>query len=123
MKPDLLGAYRIPYAYRIPEYGSADSAEQFEFICKYSPYHNVDVDAEYPSVMFITGDSDTRVAPLHARKMTALLQAQKGHESPILLLYDTEMGHSGGRRISKSIQELTDENSFLFKQPGKNSIP
>ena len=104
--------------YWVPEYGSAEDPEQFEFIYKYSPYHNVDNSAKYPSVMFITGDSDTRVAPLHARKMTALLQAKKGSESPVLLLYDTEMGHSGGRPVSKSIQELTDENSFLFRQLG-----
>jgi len=104
--------------YWVSEYGSADNRDHFDFIYKYSPYHNVKTDAGYPSVMFVTGDSDTRVAPLHARKMTALLQALKGSESPVLLLYDTEMGHSGGMPVSKAIVEKVDENSFLFWQLG-----
>jgi len=102
----------------VPEYGSADNPEQFDFIYKYSPYHNVDEKADYPSVMFITGDSDTRVAPLHARKMTALLQAKKGEKSQVLLLYDTQMGHSGGMPVNKAIRDMVDENSFLFEQLG-----
>ncbi|PKK84352.1 MAG: S9 family peptidase [candidate division Zixibacteria bacterium HGW-Zixibacteria-1] len=104
--------------YWVSEYGTADSSGQFDFIYKYSPYHNVDEKSKYPSVMFITGDSDTRVAPLHARKMTALLQAKKGAESPILLLYDTKMGHSGGQPVSKWVKESTDEDSFLYWQLG-----
>src|SRR5262249_6931378 len=59
----------------VPEYGSSEDAKQFEYIYKYSPYHHIDKGAKYPAVMFVTGDSDTRVDPLHARKMTALMQA------------------------------------------------
>jgi hypothetical protein len=50
--------------------------------------------------------------------MTALLQAKKGAESPILLLYDTKMGHSGGQPVSKWVMESTDEDSFLYWQLG-----
>ena len=57
------------------EYGSAENEKQFSYLNKYSPYQNVKPRADYPAVMFFTGDSDTRVDPLHARKMTALLQA------------------------------------------------
>jgi prolyl oligopeptidase len=102
--------------YWVPEYGSAENPEQFPYIYAYSPYQNVKKGEKYPAVLFITGDGDTRVAPLHARKMTALLQASTGSDRPILLLYDTKSGHSGGRPINKQIEENTDELSFLFWQ-------
>jgi prolyl oligopeptidase len=71
---------------------------------------------KYPATLFVSGDGDTRVAPLHARKMAALLQATPGIEKPILLLYDTKSGHSGGRPVNKIIEEQTDILSFLFWQ-------
>lgn len=73
---------------------------------------------EYPAVLFITGDADTRVAPLHARKMTALLQSVTGSDKPVLLFYDTKSGHSGGRPVSKQIEYETDKMLFLFWQLG-----
>ena len=73
---------------------------------------------KYPAVLFLTGDSDTRVAPLHARKMTALLQAENGSDKPILLHYDTDAGHSGGAPVSKQIENATRELSFLMWQLG-----
>jgi prolyl oligopeptidase len=72
----------------------------------------------YPSVLFVTGDGDTRVAPLHARKMTARLQAATPTGRPILLLYDTKSGHSGGLPIKKIVEENTDILSYLFWQLG-----
>lgn len=102
----------------VSEYGSADDPEQFDYIRAYSPYHNVVRGANYPAVLFITGDADTRVDPLHARKMTALLQSETGSDSPVLLLYDTKSGHSGGLPLSKQIEVETDKISFLFWQIG-----
>jgi prolyl oligopeptidase len=102
----------------VPEYGSAEDPKQFEYLFRYSPYHNVRSGLNYPAVLFITGDSDTRVAPLHARKMAALLQATTGSERPVLLHYDTKAGHSAGLPVSKVIEDLTDELSFLFWQLG-----
>jgi prolyl oligopeptidase len=107
--------------YWVPEYGSSDNPKQFEYLYKYSPYANVKAGAKYPAMLFITGDGDTRVAPLHARKMTARLQAATGSDRPILLLYDTKSGHSGGRPISKLIDENRDVLSFLFWQLGVSS--
>ncbi len=98
----------------VPEYGSSDDPRQFKYIYAYSPYHHVKAGAKYPSVMFITGDSDTRVAPLHARKMAALMQASTGSDNPILLHYDTKAGHSGGTPVTKSIVDMADELSFLL---------
>jgi len=102
----------------IPEYGSSDDAEQFKYLFAYSPYHNVKPRTKYPATLFVTGDSDTRVAPLHARKMAALLQAATGSDRPVLLLYDTTSGHSGGRPLTKTIDEQTDELSFVLWQLG-----
>jgi prolyl oligopeptidase len=73
---------------------------------------------KYPPVLFITGDSDTRVAPLHARKMAAEMQAAHGGDTPILLLYDTKLGHSEGRPVSKIIEEDTQVLAFLLWQVG-----
>ena len=102
----------------VPEYGSSEDAEQFKYIYEYSPYHHVKKGARYPAVFFTTGDGDTRVAPLHARKMTALMQASTGSDRPILLHYDTKAGHSGGLPVTKQIDDSTEELSFLFWQLG-----
>jgi prolyl oligopeptidase len=102
----------------VAEYGSSEDAAQFKYLLTYSPYQNVKDGVKYPSVLFITGDGDTRVAPLHARKMAARLQAANGSDRPILLLYDTKSGHSGGRPRNKEIEERTDILSFLYSQLG-----
>jgi prolyl oligopeptidase len=116
---DMIRYHRFLVArFWIPEYGSSEDPEQFGFLHAYSPYHNVKKGTDYPAVMFVTGDFDTRVAPLHARKMTALMQAAQGGMRPILLHYDTKAGHSGGTPTSKQIEEATDDFCFLFQQLG-----
>jgi prolyl oligopeptidase len=100
----------------VSEYGSADDPAQFKYLYAYSPYHHVKPGTKYPAVLFVTGDGDTRVAPLHARKMTALLQAATGSDRPVLLRYDTETGHSRGVSITKTIDEATDSLGFLYWQ-------
>jgi prolyl oligopeptidase len=104
--------------YWVPEYGSSDRPDQFRWLYAYSPYHHVESGRKYPAVLFITGDGDTRVAPLHARKMAARLQAASASGLPVLLLYDTKSGHSGGRPRGKAIEEQTEYLSFLFWQLG-----
>ena len=104
--------------YWVSEYGSAENLEQFPYLYAYSPYHRVVDGTKYPSALFVTGDGDTRVAPLHARKMAARLQSATGSDRPILLLYDTKSGHSGGRPVNKVIEENTDILSYLFWQLG-----
>jgi prolyl oligopeptidase len=101
----------------VPEYGSSEDKTGFEVLRAYSPYQNVKPGTKYPSVLFVTGDSDTRVDPLHARKMTALVQA-RSTGGPTLLLYDTKSGHSAGKPVSKDVEELTDQLSFLFWRLG-----
>jgi prolyl oligopeptidase len=106
----------------IPEYGSADDAKQFEWLYAYSPYHHVKAGQEYPAVLFMTGDTDTRVDPMHAKKMAALLQAEAKNgaskDKPILLRIETKAGHGQGKPLAKQIEESTDMYSFLFWQLG-----
>jgi prolyl oligopeptidase len=102
----------------VPEYGTAQNPKQFPFIYKYSPYQHVEKGTKYPAVMFVSGDFDTRVDPLHARKMAALLQASTGSDRPVLLRYDTESGHSAGVPVDSQISEMTDELTFLAWQLG-----
>lgn len=102
----------------VPEYGSAKDPDQFKWLHAYSPYQHVDKGIQYPAVLFDTGDSDTRVAPLHARKMTALLQWATGSLKPILLHYETTSGHSGGESLSKEIDHSSLDLAFLFWQLG-----
>jgi prolyl oligopeptidase len=101
------------------EYGSTDDEKQFPYLLKYSPYQNVKEGTKYPAVMFWTGSSDTRVDPLHARKMTALLQASSGSDRPILLHYSLAGGHSSGVSVEQQIQDDTDELTFLWTETGQ----
>ncbi len=98
------------------EYGSAENAQQFPYLLKYSPYQNVKAGTKYPAIMFNTGDSDTRVAPLHARKMTALMQADTGSDRPILLHYELKAGHSAGVSITQLVNDTADELAFLWNE-------
>ena len=107
----------------VSEYGSSEDPDQFEYIHAYSPYHNVVAGTDYPATLFISGDGDTRVAPLHARKMAALVQAKNGGDDPILLRYHTKAGHSGGQPVSEQIDQMVDTFSFLMWRLGGSSNP
>jgi prolyl oligopeptidase len=98
------------------EYGSAEKAKDFSYLLKYSPYQNVKPGVKYPAIMFFTGDSDTRVDPLHARKMTALMQAAGGGDRPILLHYSLEGGHSAGVSLTQLVADQADELAFLWNE-------
>jgi prolyl oligopeptidase len=106
----------------IPEYGSAEDAKQFDWLYAYSPYHHVKPGVEYPAILFMTGDTDTRVDPMHAKKMAALMQAEAKNgdskDRPILLRIESKAGHGQGKPITKQIEEGTDMYSFLFWQLG-----
>jgi prolyl oligopeptidase len=106
----------------IPEYGSAENPEQFKWLYAYSPYQHVKAGTEYPAILFMTGDFDTRVDPMHAKKMAALLQAEaKNGESktrPILLRIESKAGHGAGKPVTKQIEEFADVYAFLFWQLG-----
>ncbi|MBN1788468.1 MAG: S9 family peptidase [Sedimentisphaerales bacterium] len=100
------------------EYGCAEDPQQFKYLYAYSPYHHVKKGVKYPAVLFVTGDRDTRVDPLHARKMTALLQSVATADRPVLLQYYTKAGHVGGHPMSRKIEEVADDFGFMLWQLG-----
>ena len=102
----------------IPEYGSAEDPEQFRWLYAYSPYHHVRHGERYPATFLLTAEGDSRVDPMHARKMAARLQAETASASPILLRVETAAGHGQGKPRSKQLEEATDVWSFLFWQLG-----
>jgi prolyl oligopeptidase len=102
----------------IPEYGSADDPEQFRWLSAYSPYHRVRDGAAYPAVLLATAESDTRVDPMHARKMAARLQAATSSDRPVLLRLESKAGHGAGKPVSKLIEELSDVWGFVVHELG-----
>ncbi|MDH3223263.1 MAG: prolyl oligopeptidase family serine peptidase, partial [Gemmatimonadota bacterium] len=102
------------------EYGDARNPEHFRAIQAYSPYQAVEDGVDYPAVMLATGDLDTRVPPLQARKMAARLQAATGSGHPVVLWYDEWGGHAGGRGrgVSLRIEDTARELAFMAAQLG-----
>ena len=82
---------------------------------KYSPLHNVRHNEKYPPMLITTADQDDRVAPLHAMKFAATLQAAQAGDQPILLRLEKNAGHGIGKPTHKIIEEQTDIYTFLFK--------
>ncbi|MBE1530294.1 prolyl oligopeptidase family serine peptidase [Actinomadura algeriensis] len=99
------------------EYGTADDPEEFGWLIGYSPYHHVHPGTEYPATLFTTFGSDTRVDPLHARKLCAALQHATAGDAPVLLRDESEVGHSA-RSVSRSVDLTTDTLSFIAAQTG-----
>ena len=120
---DMVRFYEFTETNNMPallEYGDARIPEQFEAALGYSPYQAVEDGVEYPAVMLATGDLDTRVPPLQARKMTARLQAATASDLPVILWYDARGGHAAGRGrpISLRIEDTARELTFLAQQLG-----
>jgi prolyl oligopeptidase len=105
------------------EYGSPDDEQDFHSLLRYSPYHRIRQSVDYPAVMLISGDSDTRCNPMHARKMTARLQAASSSDSPILLDYKTAWGHVPMQPFSTKVQAVTDRLAFICHELGASIGP
>jgi prolyl oligopeptidase len=102
------------------EYGTAEDPRELAWLLSYSPYHHVRDGVCYPAVLFTTFDSDSRVDPLHARKMAAALQAAtSGDEAdrPILLRRERDVGH-GARSARRAAALAADELAFLGVHTG-----
>jgi prolyl oligopeptidase len=103
-------------AFNVTEFGTVKDPEQFKALYAYSPYHRVTDGTNYPSILFMTGANDGRVAPYHSRKMVARLDEANKSSNPILLRTSTSAGHGIGTALSERIKQLADEYSFLFAQ-------
>ncbi len=107
--------------YWVPEYGSSADATQFAWLHKFSPYHHVRAGVKYPAVLFTAGENDSRVHPLHARKMAARMQERAANDDatrPILLWVDRDAGHGQGKPLANRIEEQADQLAFLMWQTG-----
>ncbi|MFN0058362.1 MAG: prolyl oligopeptidase family serine peptidase [Planctomycetota bacterium] len=107
--------------YWVPEYGTAEDPVQFAFLKEYSPYHCVKAGVKYPATLLTAGENDTRVHPLHARKMAALLQSSTTANpttEPVLLWVDREAGHGQGKPLHLRIRDAADQRMFLMWQLG-----
>ncbi len=102
----------------VDEYGSADNEDDFRHLLAYSPYHTVVNGVAYPAVMLISGDADMRCNPMHARKMTARLQAATSSGHPVLLDYRPTWGHTPVQPLTNRIDALTDRLAFLCQELG-----
>jgi len=98
------------------ELGTADDPEDFAALLRYSPYQSVRDGIQYPAIMIVSGDSDQNCNPLHARKMTARLQAANGSDSLTFLDYSRHRGHSPVLPLSERVEALTDRMAFLCDQ-------
>ncbi|MCA9322665.1 MAG: S9 family peptidase, partial [Planctomycetes bacterium] len=107
--------------YWVPEYGTAEVPEQEKWLRAYSPYHNVQDGVRYPAVFLTAGENDSRVHPLHARKMGARLQevaAELPDAHPVLVKIDREAGHGAGKPLDLQIRDVVDDRIFMMWQTG-----
>jgi prolyl oligopeptidase len=98
------------------EFGTIEDPEDFAVLAKYSPYHSVRDGVAYPATMIVSGDADRNCNPLHARKMTARLQAASSADHPIFLDYSRFRGHSPVLPLRERVEALTDRMAFLCDQ-------
>lgn len=99
------------------EYGSASDPTEIEWLLAYSPYHHVREGIDYPATLFTVFDGDTRVDPLHARKMAAALQHATSGARPILLRRESDVGH-GARAVTRAVELSVDTLTFAAAQTG-----
>jgi prolyl oligopeptidase len=102
----------------IPEYGSAENEDQFDFLLEYSPYHNVIQGTNYPATYFVAAQSDSRVVPIHAMKMNAMMQWANSSDEPILLYVEEQAGHGVGKPLDKLAETESDIYLFLGWKTG-----
>lgn len=100
------------------EYGSSENGEQFDYIYKYSPLHNIREGVKYPATLVTTADHDDRVVPAHSFKFAAQMQHCQAGDAPVLIRIESNAGHGAGKPTSKRIAEEADTYSFLFQNIG-----
>lgn len=98
----------------VPEYGSSDVAEEFEYLQNISPLHNLKAINNYPAVLVTTADHDDRVFPAHSFKYAAQLQEMNLGINPTLIRIETKVGHGAGTSVNKTIELYSDIISFML---------
>jgi prolyl oligopeptidase len=99
------------------EYGSARQPDQFAYLIRYSPLHNLKPGTRYPATLVVTADHDDRVVPSHSFKFAAALQAAQGSARPALIRIETKGSHAY-RPTDRQIAERADILAFAADQLG-----
>jgi prolyl oligopeptidase len=99
----------------VPEYGSAEDPAQFKALYDYSPYHRVKDGTKYPALLMMSADHDDRVDPMHARKLTAMIQAATTSDAPVLLRIEKNAGHGGADLVKQQLEQSADLTAFLLQ--------
>ncbi|MEN8819699.1 MAG: prolyl oligopeptidase family serine peptidase [Abyssibacter sp.] len=102
----------------VPDYGSSNDAEGFEYLYAYSPLHNIKPGTDYPATLVTTADHDDRVVPGHSFKYIAALQRAHAGSDPVVIRIETKAGHGAGKPTSKRIAEAADVYAFLWRYTG-----
>ena len=106
--------FTIGWAWAV-EYGRSDKADQFNYLIKYSPLHQLKDGVSYPATLVTTADHDDRVVPAHSFKFAARLQEAHRGAAPVLIRIETKAGHGAGKPTSKQIEEAADIWSFVMQ--------
>jgi len=112
--------FTIGWAWAV-EYGSSDNENDFRYLYAYSPLHNFKAGVCYPATMVTSADHDDRVVPAHSFKFAATLQEKHACAAPVLIRIETRSGH-GSSNLTKAIEDLTDQWSFMFFNMGVKPI-
>jgi prolyl oligopeptidase len=102
----------------VTEFGTSARADQFPYLYKYSPLHNLKAGTQYPATLITTADHDDRVVPAHSFKFAATLQAAQAGTNPTLIRIETQAGHGAGKPTSKMIEEAADVWAFTMYNLG-----
>jgi prolyl oligopeptidase len=102
----------------VPEYGSSEDPDQFAYLLKYSPLHNVRAGTRYPATLIQTGAGDNRVVPAHAYKFAAAMQAAQAGDAPVWLHVEMRAGHGVGKPLSLQLDDQTDQIVFFLQAFG-----
>jgi prolyl oligopeptidase len=103
----------------VAEYGSPTDETLFKALIAYSPYHRVKPGTAYPAVLMASADADDRVAPLHAWKMTAALQAATSSGRPVLMRVEKHSGHGGADQVRSRVERGADVIAFALHEMGR----
>ena len=98
------------------DYGAPEEEEDFKNLLSYSPYHNIEEGACYPTTLITTSSRDDRVVPAHSYKFAARLQEGQGCNNPILLRVESRAGHGAGTPKDKQIEEIADIYGLALSQ-------
>ena len=101
----------------VAEYGSAQQPQQFGYLFRYSPLHNLRAGTCYPATLVVTADHDDRVVPSHSFKFAAALQAAQGCDIPVLIRVATQGSHAY-RTTDEEIAERADILAFVAGRLG-----